>query len=428
MHTPTRSTAAAAASCLPPPHRGCGGELSPWPEAARLPARSHLRRDTASDAARHLRAGRRAKHRRHLAREPRSGTWPSTGCGGPRTPSCSTTSGARRRAPPSRRRRRLRIAHDQRADGRDDPARPDRSRRPGRQRVGGCRPRPPVGRSTPLAPPARRRGSRPAGTGTVTVRPPLAAGGSRPRGARAAGTGGGLGLDAVSRPAGCGHTDVSGRPCSLVRIARHRLLARSDSGLLSEASSGPARPGGDVAPDDEDPSRPIGLAARLRPCPTTTESDTPLIERAGHFTQLLTSCSLVPDKLYCAGWAIDASVELDSLSTSATASTWSESQAKADSSSTRACSRTTSQLGLQEQPLGELSRVRGTPWISMGARRSSIFAIRCPRLRHHSSTLVVGKEDGSARYVLTGYVGGIDIVAGAWQHPCTTAPQWPTCR
>ncbi len=148
---------------------------------------------------------------------------------------------------------------------------------------------------------------------------------------------------------------------------------------------------------------------------------TPLIDGASYFAELILELNaLGPDDFfYSAGWAVDADVWLDGNVTFRTClDTAAANHAKV---------RFLLYKGMLddnfdnwyygEQPLpSHLTFVNTMDLIG----HEAIIDLRHPQPEgsHHSKYVIVGKKDAaSGEYVLTGYVGGIDIVGGRWAAP-----------
>jgi len=145
---------------------------------------------------------------------------------------------------------------------------------------------------------------------------------------------------------------------------------------------------------------------------------TPLIDGASYFAELIAELnSLGPDDFfYCAGWAIDAGVWLDHQTTfrnllDAAAA----SQAKV---------RFLLYKGMQDKDFDNwYYEDRAHPSHLVFVNTMDLIGHEAivdrrhplPEGSHHSKYVIVGKQDGaSGDYVLTGYVGGIDIAGGRW--------------
>jgi phosphatidylserine/phosphatidylglycerophosphate/cardiolipin synthase-like enzyme len=153
---------------------------------------------------------------------------------------------------------------------------------------------------------------------------------------------------------------------------------------------------------------------------------TPLIDGADYFAELIVELYTLraDDFFYCAGWAIDAATWLD-----LTPVTFRDGL---DAAATHhAKVRFLLYKGMlddnfdnwayEEQPLAShLAFVNAMDLIG----HEAIIDLRhpLPEGSHHSKYVVVGRQDGSGEYVLTGYVGGIDIVGGRLATPLHDSP------
>jgi phosphatidylserine/phosphatidylglycerophosphate/cardiolipin synthase-like enzyme len=147
---------------------------------------------------------------------------------------------------------------------------------------------------------------------------------------------------------------------------------------------------------------------------------TPLIDGADYFAELITELySLGPDDFfYCAGWAIDADVWLDSVFTFRNAlDAAAANQAKL---------RFLLYKGMADEDFDNWAYPDRAPTHLPFVNAMDLIGHEAivdlrhplPEGSHHSKYVVVGKQDGaSGEYVLTGYVGGIDIAGGRWAPP-----------
>jgi phosphatidylserine/phosphatidylglycerophosphate/cardiolipin synthase-like enzyme len=146
---------------------------------------------------------------------------------------------------------------------------------------------------------------------------------------------------------------------------------------------------------------------------------TPLIDGANYLPLLLNDLySLDPDDFfYCAAWSIDAGVWLSQTATLR--------EALGVAASSQAKVRFLLYKGGQDQWYDEYYYTdRAAPShrefvneIDLIGHEAIIdFRHPLPEGSHHGKYVVVGKQDGSGEYVLTAYVGGIDIAGGRWAY------------